>query len=81
MMGHGMKCFVGHAICFLTSLAAFNIGLTAMGHNLFDMGFLHQFAMPIAYIFGLAGAAGLVMWVMHTFFCNCGCSSCGCGGK
>ncbi|MGE0207111.1 MAG: hypothetical protein AB7R69_04675 [Candidatus Babeliales bacterium] len=70
MMGNDKKDFVGHVVCFLTSLAALNVGLTAMGYNLFDMGFLHQFAMPIAYIFGLAGAVGLAMWIKDTFFCN-----------
>lgn len=78
MKSHGMK-MLHHAVCFLTALAGIHVGLMAMGYNVLHMGMLSGFAMPIEYLFGLAGVAGLVMWFMHTFFCDC--SACGCGSR
>ena len=78
MKSDGMK-LLHSVVCLLTSLAALHIGLMAVGYNLLGTGFLGGFARPIEYIFGLAGIAGLVMWVLHTFFCDC--LSCGTGSR
>jgi len=65
-----------HVVCWLTALGSLHVGLVAMGWNVFGMvPALATLAMPLAYLFGLAGLASLVMLVMHAF---CGCGSCSC---
>jgi len=76
MKCHGQGPQVLHsAVCLLTSLAALHVGMMSMGWNMMSMGFLANFTRPIEMIFGIAGAIGLVLWVMHTFFCDCGSRS------
>jgi len=76
MKCHGQGTYMLYsAVCLLTSLAALHVGMMAMDYNMLAMGFLANFARPLEMIFGIAGAIGLVMWVMHTFFCDCGSRS------
>ena len=60
-----------HVLCFVTALGSLHVGLVAMNFNLLGYPFLAPFALPIEYIFGLAGLASLVMLFMHTAFCDC----------
>lgn len=64
------------AVCFINSIAALHLGFMAFGYNILNMGFLANLATPLAYLFGISGTLGLVMWFMQIFYCKCYTSGC-----
>jgi uncharacterized membrane protein YuzA (DUF378 family) len=66
---------------FLSSLAAINEGLQAIGYDALSVLRLHEYARPLGYIFGIAGIISLVMLCMWCMKHGCGCGSSNCTCK
>ncbi len=64
-------------VYLITALGAINIGLTALGHDFFELPFvmerLHQLIMPLKYIIGVSGVISLVMLLLPHHCSDNGC--------
>jgi uncharacterized membrane protein YuzA (DUF378 family) len=66
-----------HVLCWVTALGSLHVGLVAMGWNVFVMvPGIAMLAQPVAYLFGFAGLASLVMLVFHGIFFHCESGTC-----
>lgn len=64
---------VGTAVWLITALGAVHVGLGALGYNLLAHPVLMGLARPVEYLVGAAGVVSLVLFVMHSGCCWCGC--------
>jgi uncharacterized membrane protein YuzA (DUF378 family) len=66
-----MMKILAKAVWIITAIASLNLGLGALGFDLFNMIGLSGLIRPLHLLFGLAGAASLAM-----LFMPCGSNCC-----